>query len=112
MNTTASVPISVEQARAALRTVIDPELGYNIVDLGLVYAVTVDAAGVLYVRMTTTTRGCPATDYLVQGTQQALQQLPGCAGIEVELTYEPPWTPARMSPLARLHLGIDRASAW
>ena len=112
MNTSASALVSVEQARAALRTVIDPELGYNIVDLGLVYAVTVDAAGMLRVRMTTTTRGCPATDYLMQGAQQALQQLPGCAGIEIELTYEPPWTPAQMSPMARLHLGIDRASAW
>ena len=103
---------TLELARAALRTVIDPELGYNIVDLGLVYAIEQDAAGGVHVRMTTTTRGCPATDYLVQGAQQALQQLPGCTCIEVELTYDPPWSPERISPVARLHLGIDRASAW
>lgn len=112
MSTDVTEDPRLEQARSALRTVIDPELGYNIVDIGLVYAMELDASGNLRVRMTTTTRGCPATDYLVQGAQLALQQLPGCAGVEVELTYDPPWSPERISPMARLHLGIDRASAW
>ncbi len=89
----------------ALRRVIDPELGYNIVDLGLVYRVEIEQAAVTVV-MTTTTRGCPATDYLCGGAYAAASSAPGVASSEVELTYDPPWTPDMMSPQAKAHLGI------
>jgi metal-sulfur cluster biosynthetic enzyme len=89
----------------ALRRVIDPELGYNIVDLGLVYRVEIEN-GALQVIMTTTTRGCPATDYLRGGAGAAASSTPGVVSSAVELTYDPPWTPEMMSPAAKAHLGI------
>ena len=58
-----------EQVKDALRLVIDPELGHNIVDLGLVYDVAVEAGGIANITMTTTTRGCPATSYLTEGAR-------------------------------------------
>jgi metal-sulfur cluster biosynthetic enzyme len=91
--------------KEALRLVIDPELGYNIVDLGLVYEVTV-ADGAASIAMTTTTRGCPATDYLREGARNAAEGISGVTGVEVDLTYDPPWTPDMMSPEAKLHFGI------
>lgn len=95
-----------EDVMAALRRVIDPELGYNIVDLGLVYRVDIDA-GAVHVVMTTTTRGCPATDYLRCGAERAVESTLGVTSVSVEMVYEPPWTPAMMSPKAKAHLGID-----
>jgi metal-sulfur cluster biosynthetic enzyme len=95
-----------EQVREALRQVIDPELGYNIVDLGLVYDVVVEDDGVVHIEMTTTTPGCPATNYLKQGAGEAAGTVPGVDFIEVKLTYEPRWTPERMSPEAKAHFGI------
>lgn len=89
----------------ALRRVIDPELGYNIVDLGLVYRVEIHD-GAVQVVMTTTTRGCPATDYLCGGAGHAADSTPGVTSSAVELTYDPPWTPEMMSPQAKAHLGI------
>lgn len=94
--------------RQALRTVIDPELGENIVDLGLIYAVAVED-GAVRIDMTTTTRGCPATAYLKDAVQSAAWALPGVHYVEVRLTYEPPWTPDRMNDDAREHLGVRRA---
>jgi len=92
----------------ALHKVIDPELGFNIVDLGLIYAVAVDAAGAVQVTMTTTTPGCPATSYLSEGARQAALGAEGIAGAEVTLTWDPRWTPDRMSERARAHLGMGR----
>ena len=60
-----------QKVKEALRLVIDPELGYNIVDLGLVYAVLVNDGGVVNIVMTTTTRGCPATNYMKEGARDA-----------------------------------------
>jgi metal-sulfur cluster biosynthetic enzyme len=95
-----------EQIRDALRLVIDPELGYNIVDLGLVYAVAVEDGGVARITMTTTTRGCPATDYLKNGARDATWSVPTVEFVDVALTYDPPWTPDMMTPEAKQHLGI------
>lgn len=89
----------------ALRRVIDPELGYNIVDLGLVYDVQAQD-GAVRVVMTTTTPGCPATSYLQQGAGDAVGDLPGVEHVEVMLTYEPRWTPEMMSREAKAHFGI------
>ncbi len=96
----------VERIRVALHEVIDPELGYNIADLGLIYDVTVDASGNASVIMTTTTPGCPATNYLGQGVRDKVTSVPGVFSVKVKLTYQPPWTPEMMSPDAKAHLGI------
>jgi metal-sulfur cluster biosynthetic enzyme len=86
--------------------VIDPELGYNILDLGLIYDVAVEEGGVVRVTMTTTTPGCPATNYLKSGAAESARNLPGVEFVDVKLTYEPRWTPEMMSPEAKAYLGI------
>ncbi len=95
-----------ERVTDALRVVIDPELGYNIVDLGLIYCVAVGDGGDARVLMTTTTRGCPATGFLKDGVYEAATGVPGIERVEVTLTYDPPWTPQLMTPGAKEHLGI------
>lgn len=90
----------------ALRLVIDPELGYNIVDLGLVYKVEVKEGGVVDILMTTTTRGCPATGYLKDGARDGAWSVPGVEFVDVTLTYDPPWLPEMMTDDAKVHLGM------
>ena len=102
----AAMSVSEEQIKDALRLVIDPELGHNIVDLGLVYEVSVSNGGVVQIMMTTTTRGCPATNYLKEGARDAAWSVPGVEFVDVALTYEPPWTPRMMSDEAKQYLGI------
>lgn len=96
----------IEVIRNALHEVIDPELGYNIADLGLIYDVSVDACGEVRVTMTTTTPGCPATNYLGQGVRDKVTSVPGVKSVNVKLTYEPRWTPEMMAPEAKAHFGI------
>ncbi len=96
----------VDRIRTALREVIDPELGYNIVDLGLIYAVAVDESGRVRVTMTTTTAGCPATNYLRQGASDRVSSVPEVKFVKVDLTYEPHWTPEMMTPEAKAYFGI------
>jgi metal-sulfur cluster biosynthetic enzyme len=103
---------ATDQIREALRQVIDPELGYNIVDLGLVYDVVVGNGGMTTVIMTTTTPGCPATNYLKTGAGEAAGTIEGVEFVEVKLTYEPRWTPEMMSPEARDHFGIRDGGGW
>ena len=92
--------------RDALRRVIDPELGYNIVDLGLIYDIHVRDHGAVSVTMTTTTPGCPATSYLTEGARDSVLSVEGAVSAEITLTHEPPWSPDLMSPDAQAHLGI------
>lgn len=96
----------------ALRLVIDPELGYNIVDLGLVYEIATEAGGVVAITMTTTTKGCPATGYLKEGARDAAWGVPGVEFVDVRLTYEPPWHPGMMSEAAKEHLGMTDGGGW
>lgn len=86
-----------DSVRDSLRAVIDPELGENVVDLGLIYFVAVDDRSTAHVVMTTTTRGCPAVGYLKDGVERAACAVPGVAAAEVAVTYDPPWTPDMMS---------------
>jgi metal-sulfur cluster biosynthetic enzyme len=97
---------AVDRVRAALRQVIDPELGYNIVDLGLVYKISVAEDGGVSVVMTTTTPGCPATDYLTAGASEAARAVEGVETVDTILTYEPRWTSEMMTPAAKAHFGI------
>ena len=99
-------PDLLDRIREALRQVIDPELGYNIFDLGLVYDIAVEEGGVVCLTMTTTTPGCPATSYLKDGAAESARNVPGVEFVDVKLTYEPRWTPERMSPEAKADLGI------
>ncbi len=93
----------------ALRQVIDPELGCNIVDLGLVYDVALEA-GHATVTMTLTTPGCPMNEAISGGVEQVLLAEEGVSSVEVRIVWEPPWTPDRMSPAARQHVGFNEPS--
>lgn len=90
----------------ALKEVFDPELGYNIVDLGLIYGIEV-RSGSAHIDLTTTTRGCPATDYIRGGVESCATSVAGISAVEVVMTYEPPWSPERMSAEAKAHFGIE-----
>lgn len=90
-----------------LREVIDPELGINIVDLGLVYDVTLDA-GLAFVRMTLTTPGRPLGAYLDDAVRAALTGSPGVDDVLVRVVWDPPWSPAIMSEAAKAQLGWRR----
>jgi metal-sulfur cluster biosynthetic enzyme len=99
-----------KRVEASLRLVIDPELGCNIVDLGLVYVIGVNDEGDARILMTTTTRGCPASSYLKEGAAQAAFNVPGIRSAEVTLTYDPPWRPDMMSWSAHQQLGLAPAA--
>lgn len=90
--------------RAALRDIIDPELGHNIVDLGMVYDISVSSEGKVHVLMTTTARFCPASDFLRKAVAERAAAVPGVTHVEVEMTYDPPWGPERMA--AAIALGF------
>ena len=98
-------PITEQQVLDALRQVIDPELGCNIVDLGLVYSVRI-AQGKVRVTMTLTTPGCPMHDSISQGAQIAVLGLDGVTDVEVELVWDPPWDPMMMTEQGRIALRI------
>lgn len=86
-----------EEILQSLRMVIDPELGKNLVDLGLIYRVDVDERGAACVEMSTTTSGCPAAPYLKDAVHSAVWIVPGIAQVDVLLTYDPLWSPDRIS---------------
>ena len=95
-----------EQMIEALRSVIDPELFINIVDLGLVYTINQGDEGLVQVEMTLTSPSCPAGPQIVHQAKTALEQLPGVTEAKIRLVMSPPWTPARMTDDARDKLGI------
>jgi len=89
----------------ALRGVEDPELGMDIVDLGLLYDVEVEGAKVV-VTHSLTSMGCPAGPMIQEDIHRVTSELPGVEDVQVELTWEPPWTPERMSDDAKFILGF------
>ncbi len=102
---TESLPGLEEALWEALRQVMDPELGLNIVELGLVYGLTSED-GKVSVTMTVTTPGCPMEHSLIFGVETAALAVPGVRGVEVTMVHEPRWDPSRMTPEARAQVGI------
>jgi metal-sulfur cluster biosynthetic enzyme len=94
-----------DSALEALRQVIDPELGVNIVDLGLVYRLAADADGRIEVDLSMTTPACPLGEHLLHEVEDRLQALESTRTTQVRLVWDPPWSPARMSEQARATLG-------
>jgi metal-sulfur cluster biosynthetic enzyme len=94
-----------DAVREALRQVEDPEAGMNIVDLGLVYAVDV-GDGRVRVEMTMTTAACPMADLITDQARRVIDAIvPAGTRVDVELVWDPPWTPDRMTGVAREHFG-------
>ena len=91
---------------AALETVIDPELGIDIINLGLVYEISFEDNGFTEVKMTLTTIGCPLADVLTDQIHDALKEVEEVTEIKVNLVWYPAWTVDKMSRYARIALGI------
>ncbi len=100
------MPVTEKDVRKALKTVKDPELGLDLVVLGLVYDIDVGESGDVRVSISLTSPGCPVADQIVQDARAAVLDVDGVKKAEVELTFEPLWTPERISPLIRSSLGI------
>ncbi len=97
--------VSEEEVWNALRDVVDPEIGANLVDLGLIYEVRVDNGTDVYVKMTLTVPGCPLMNVLPAQVEERLKELEGVKKVTVQLTFDPPWSPDRMSKELREEYG-------
>ena len=98
-------PATEEAVREALKHVVDPELGVNIVDLGLVYDVEISEEGAISIEYTLTTMGCPIGPLIEHQMQSFLENVPGVTSVEAEMVLRPPWTPEMMSEEAKPALG-------
>ncbi len=105
-----ATPIEPEAVRAlvieALQSIYDPEIPVNIHELGLIYGVEVDSSGRAEVRMTLTAPACPVAGALVEEVAEKTGRVEGVSTSHVELVWDPPWTPDRMSEAAKLELGM------
>lgn len=90
----------------ALKTVRDPEIPINLVDLGLIYELMVKKGGIVFVEMTLTTPSCPVAASLPGEVKAAVGAVPGVEDVRVKLVWTPPWGPERMTEEARLELGL------
>ncbi len=105
METETVALVTEAQVWNALHQVIDPEIGCNIVDLGLVYHVAI-AGSRVSVAMTLTTPGCPVHESIAQGVQNALLCLEDVDDVDVQIVWDPPWSPAMMTDRGRASVGI------
>jgi metal-sulfur cluster biosynthetic enzyme len=97
---------TTEEVRNALRQVEDPELGMDIVDLGLLYDVELEDGGKVKIIHTLTSMGCPVGPMIQEQIHDVVAALPEVKDVEVELTWDPPWSPDKMSEDAKFILGI------
>ncbi len=95
-----------EQVIEQLKTVFDPEIPVNIYELGLIYQVDVAADGATQVTMTLTTPMCPAAEELPPEVETKARGVPGVTSVQLDLVWDPPWSPDMMSDAARLDLGM------
>ncbi|NPA47974.1 MAG: metal-sulfur cluster assembly factor [Thermococci archaeon] len=98
--------ITEEVVREKLKEVIDPEIGVDVVNLGLIYDIKVRPDRTVYVKMTMTTPGCPLTMWILRAVEEKVLEIPGVKDAEIELTFDPPWTPDMISPEYKKRLGI------
>lgn len=99
---------SEEEVKEALKTVYDPEIGVNIVDLGLVYGIEVQDEGLIEINLTLTSPGCPLSHVIGAQVREALDGMPGITDVKLNLVWTPPWNPTMMSEDAKMELGMDQ----
>ena len=92
--------------RKAIRAVKDPELNLNIIDIGLVYEIDIDEAGDVRIQMTLTSPGCPAGGEIIEDVKRVVGDMEGVRSVDVELVWDPYWTPEKMDPRVRTFLGF------
>ena len=97
--------VSEDVVREGLKEVIDPELGVNIVDLGLIYEIDTSDEDNVDIKMTLTFPGCPAGPYIIAQVHQVVEDLEGVAEVDVEIVWDPPWSPEMMSEEIRMEYG-------
>lgn len=108
MTTVRSSSFTEDMVNTALAEVIDPELGINIVDLGLIYSTEITEDGHLSIMMTLTTPGCPLHASFAQEIECVLwRSIPDITGVSIELVWRPPWNPMMISSKGRALLGLD-----
>lgn len=90
-----------------LKTIIDPEVGLSLYDLGLIYSIDIQEGGNVHIKMTLTAVGCPLQQRFVSEVQQGVSQIEGVKNVEVELVFDPPWNPSMMSEEAKRKFGIE-----
>lgn len=95
-----------EQVVEALRTCYDPEIPVNVYELGLIYGVEVDPAGVVTITMTLTSPNCPAAQSMPAEIESKVSATPGVSDAHVVIVWDPPWDPSKMSEAAKLQLGM------
>jgi metal-sulfur cluster biosynthetic enzyme len=97
--------LTSESVRKSLRAVKDPELNLNIVDIGLIYETNVNEQNDVHIKMTLTSPGCPSGAEIMADVERVAKDLEGVGKVEVELVWEPYWTPEKMDPRIRAFLG-------
>jgi len=102
----STAPLTEERVMDALSEVIDPELDINLVDLGLIYSVTINEENEVHVLMTLTTMGCPMGESIAKSCEQAVLGMEGVKDALIEVTFEPPWNINMMSDFAKDRLGL------
>ncbi|MFK0683099.1 metal-sulfur cluster assembly factor [Ochrobactrum sp. BD67] len=104
MHPAADAPME-QQIIDNLRLVLDPELGFNLIDLGMIYSIDIQNGGVVDISMTTTTPGCPAAGFLTDAVRASVESVEGVRAVNVELTYEPEWIPEMAAPEVQARFG-------
>jgi metal-sulfur cluster biosynthetic enzyme len=92
---------------AQLKKVKDPELGVSLVDLGLIYETSLSKEGIAHIKMTLTTMGCPLFPVIEKDIENHLMEIPEVNEVKIELTFNPPWDPSKITDEAKAHLGWD-----
>ena len=98
--------VTAEQVKEALRDVYDPEIPVNIVDLGLIYDLQVNESSEVMIKMTLTAAGCGMGPYIAQQAEWAVAELEGVKDVQVELTFDPPWSPDLITEEGKALIGL------
>ncbi|BDQ04542.1 MAG: hypothetical protein KatS3mg084_0060 [Candidatus Dojkabacteria bacterium] len=96
--------IKVKLVLDALKKVVDPEIGMNIIDVGLIYGIEIDQSNSVYIKMTLTTPGCPLKDYFISEIETVLMDVDFVTDVQVEFVWSPPWDLSMMDEDAKLNL--------
>jgi FeS assembly SUF system protein len=106
MNTLAEIPDLKEKVIAVLKTIYDPEIPVDIWELGLIYDLKIFPINNVYVQMTLTSPNCPSAEQIPQEVKDKIKAIEGVNDVELELTFDPPYTTDMMSEVAKLELGF------
>lgn len=98
--------ITAREVTEALKKCVDPEIGINIVDLGLLHNIRIDDSNNIYVRLTMTSPMCPVTSVILADVQLRLEHIQDAGKVEIDLVWEPAWTPEMISEEARMNMQV------